>query len=66
MPSRRLLTRSARHQPLPCKAMTTKKPSKGGSTSRSQAPKKGAKPGAARTTKPGKPLPGWLPELNDG
>ena len=45
--------------------MTTKKPSKGGSTSRSQAPKKGAKAGAARTTKPGKPLPGWFPELNE-
>ena len=46
--------------------MTTKKPSKGGSKSRSQAPKKGAKAGAARTTKPGKPLPGWFPELNEG
>ena len=46
--------------------MTTKKPSKGGSKSRSQAPNKGAKAGAARTTKPGKPLPGWFPELNEG
>lgn len=46
--------------------MTTKKPSKGGSKSRSQVPAKGAKAGAARTTKPGKPLPGWFPELNEG
>jgi ribonuclease R len=46
--------------------MTTKKPSKGGRTSRSQAPKKGAKAGAARTPQPGKPLPGWFPELNEG
>ncbi|WP_414578535.1 hypothetical protein, partial [Stenotrophomonas sp. FR024] len=44
-PSRQPLTRSARRQRLPCRAMTTKKPSKGGSTSRSQAPKKGAKAG---------------------
>ncbi|WP_369517243.1 hypothetical protein, partial [Escherichia coli] len=65
-PSRRPLTRSARRQRLPCRAMTTKKPSKGGSTSRSQGPKKGAKTGAARTPKPGKPLPGWFPELNEG
>ena len=62
-PSRRPLTRSARRQRLPCRAMTTKKPSKGGSTSRSQAPKKGAKAGAARTTKPGKPLPGWAGQV---
>ncbi|HDS1219557.1 TPA: ribonuclease R [Stenotrophomonas maltophilia] len=46
--------------------MTTKKPSKGGSKSRSQAPKKGAKTGAARTSQPGKPLPGWFPELGGG
>lgn len=46
--------------------MTTKKPSKGGKPSRGQAPNKGAKAGAARTTKPGKPLPGWFPELNEG
>lgn len=45
--------------------MTTKKPSKGGSKSRSQAPKKGAKTGA-RTSQPGKPLPGWFPELGGG
>ncbi|HEL5053303.1 TPA: ribonuclease R [Stenotrophomonas maltophilia] len=46
--------------------MTTKKPSKGGSKSRSQAPKKGAKTGAARTSQPDKPLPGWFPELGGG
>ncbi|MDW7603840.1 ribonuclease R, partial [Stenotrophomonas maltophilia] len=65
-PPGRALTRSARHQRLPCRAMTTKKPSKGGSKSRSQAPNKGPKAGAARTAKPGKPLPGWFPELNEG
>ncbi len=46
--------------------MTTKKPSKGGSKSRSEAPNKGTKPGTARNNKPGKPLPGWLPALAEG
>ncbi len=46
--------------------MTTKKPSKGGSTSRSEAPNKGTKQGTARNNKPGKPLPGWLPALAEG
>ncbi|CAH0147075.1 Ribonuclease R [Stenotrophomonas lactitubi] len=46
--------------------MTTKKPSKGGSKSRSEAPNKGAKAGPARNKKPGKPLPGWLPAVADG
>ena len=46
--------------------MTTKKPSKGGSKSRSEAPNKGTKQGTARNNKPGKPLPGWLPALAEG
>lgn len=46
--------------------MTTKKPSKSGSKSRSEAPNKGAKAGPARNNKPGKPLPGWLPTLAEG
>ncbi|QGL62981.1 ribonuclease R [Stenotrophomonas maltophilia] len=46
--------------------MTTKKPSKGGSKSRSEAPNKGTKQGIARNNKPGKPLPGWLPALAEG
>lgn len=46
--------------------MTTKKPSKGGSKSRSEAPNKGTKRGTARNNKPGKPLPGWLPALAEG
>ncbi|WP_049465960.1 ribonuclease R [Stenotrophomonas indicatrix] len=46
--------------------MTTKKPSKGGSKSRSEAPNKGTKQGTARNSKPGKPLPGWLPALAEG
>jgi ribonuclease R len=63
---RRALTRSARPQRLPWRAMTTKKPSKGGSKSRSEAPNKGTKQGTARNNKPGKPLPGWLPALAEG
>ena len=46
--------------------MTTKKPSKGGSKSRSEAPNKGTEQGTARNNKPGKPLPGWLPALAEG
>ncbi|MCR8713704.1 ribonuclease R [Stenotrophomonas indicatrix] len=46
--------------------MTTKKPSKGGSKSRSEAPNKGTKQGTARNSKPGKPLPGWLLALAEG
>jgi len=46
--------------------MTTKKPSKGGSKSRSEALNKGTKQGTARNNKPGKPLPGWLPALAEG
>jgi len=46
--------------------MTTKKPSKGGSKSRSEAPNKGTKQGTARNNTPGKPLPGWLPALAEG
>ncbi|WP_312309893.1 ribonuclease R [Stenotrophomonas indicatrix] len=46
--------------------MTTKKPSKGGSKSRSEAPNKGTKQGTVRNNKPGKPLPGWLPALAEG
>lgn len=59
------LTRSARPHRLPWTAMTTKKPSKGGNTSRPEAPKKGGTANKARGGKAGKPLPGWLPELAD-